>query len=108
MKKFIIPVIALVLAVGSSAFTAKKTTSSFFKYSGATYLQADIQNINNYTAQVSDADCSDLTNVCGVNLSTAKNVGQTPSSTEFNAEKSNLWTSQQNHSPADGAIEMKP
>ncbi|SDP46231.1 hypothetical protein SAMN05428975_1315 [Mucilaginibacter sp. OK268] len=107
MRKLIIPVVAIIMAFGSSAFTAKKSTSNFFKYNGATRTQTDIQNINNYTART-DNPCEDVTNVCGVTLSTAKTVGQTPASSEFNAEKANLWLSQQNHSPADGAIDMEP
>ncbi|MBD1395144.1 DUF6520 family protein [Mucilaginibacter glaciei] len=107
MKKIIIPVIAIIMAIGSSAFTAKKTTSTFFRYQGATRTQTDIQNISNYVAQ-SGTPCSDVVNVCGVTLSTAKNIGSNPATSEFNAEKANLWLSQQNHSPADGAIGMEP
>ena len=106
MRKLIIPAAAIVIAFGSSAFTAKKSTSNFFLYQGATRTQADIQDINNYVASASDP-CNDVTNVCGVTLSTAKNVGSTPATSEFNAEKASLWTSQQNHSPADGAIAME-
>ncbi|MCC8407731.1 DUF6520 family protein [Mucilaginibacter sp. UR6-1] len=108
MKKLIIPVIAIILAFGSSAFTAKKSTSNFFKYIGpAARTSGDVQSITNYQAQTLDP-CADVENVCGVTLPTAKTVGQNPASTEFNAEKSNLWTSQQNHSPADDAIGMEP
>lgn len=109
MKKFIIPAAAMILAVSFSAFTsAKQTTSNFYEYQSSSALQSDIQNINNYAATASDLDCSGTDKVCGVNLTTARTIGQTPASSEFNAEKSNLWSSEQNHAPADGNIEMKP
>ncbi|GGH12095.1 DUF6520 family protein [Mucilaginibacter phyllosphaerae] len=107
MKKIIIPVIAIAMAFGTSAFTAKRATSTFFRYQGATRSQTDIQNISNYVAQASNP-CNDVVNVCGVTLSTAKNIGSNPATSEFNAEKSNLWLSQQNHAPADGSISMEP
>ncbi|MFC0513119.1 DUF6520 family protein [Mucilaginibacter angelicae] len=107
MRKLFIPAAAIVMAIGSSAFTAKRTTSNFFLYQGTTHSQTDIQNINNYVASATDP-CNDVANVCGLTLSTAKNVGSTPTPAEFNAEKTNLWTSQQNHAPADAAIAMEP
>jgi hypothetical protein len=108
MKKLIIPVMAIAMAFGTSAFTAKITTSSFYKYNGTTFTQANIQNINNYTADTSAGDCTDVQNVCGVELSTAKTVGQTPVPAEFSSESSALWASQQAHSPSDDAVLMKP
>jgi hypothetical protein len=95
------------MAISFSAFTnAKRLTSNFYEYQSASHLQPDIQNINNYTATASDP-CSATTNVCGVTLPTAHNIGATPVSSEFNTEKSNLWTSQQDNSAADGNIGMK-
>lgn len=82
-----------------------RSSSNFYVYTSSSTAQADIQNINNYAA-ASDA-CSGATNVCGVTLATAEPLGSTPVASQFNAEKSNLWTSQQNSSPADGNISMK-
>lgn len=107
MKKLIIPFVAILMALSFSAFTsAKRATSNFYVYTSGSLLQSDIQNINNYVASSADP-CSGSDNVCGVTLNTARNVGQTPVSTEFNAEKANLWSSQQNHAAQDGNIGMK-
>lgn len=109
MKRIIIPAIAIMLAFAGSAFTsAKRSNSNLFVYTGSSYAQTDIENINNYAASATDPCGGTSTNVCSVTLATAKAVGQKPASTDFNAEKGNLWTSQQNHSAADGSIEMKP
>lgn len=108
MRKLIIPVIAILMAIGSSAFTAKKATSNFYKYVGPTARSSsDVQNINNYIATAVNP-CSDAQNVCGITLTTPKTLGQTPATAEFNPEKSNLWLSQQQHSPADASIDMEP
>lgn len=106
MKKLIIPAIAIAFAFSASAFTVKNSTSNFYEYTSASHAQADIQNINNYVATASDP-CSGLDNVCGVTLATAHALGSTPVASEFSAEKSNLWTSQQTNQPADSNIGMK-
>lgn len=108
MKKIqlTLAVLAGALAIGLSAFTSPKSVNShFYIYTSSSHLQADIQNINNYVS-ATDA-CPSGANVCGVTLATAKPAGQTPVASEFNAEKADLWTSQQSGSPADGNIEMK-
>lgn len=108
MKKIqlTLAVLAGTLAIGLSAFTSpKRVNSNFYIYTSSSHLQADIQNINNYVS-ASNA-CSSGANVCGVTLTTAKPAGQTPVASEFNVEKPNLWTSQQDGSAADGNISMK-
>lgn len=108
MKKLIIPVIAILLAFGSSAFTAKKSTSNFFKYVGpAGRSISDVQSISNYVATAVNP-CADLTDVCGVTLSTAKTIGQSPSSTDFTPSlQGKLWDSQRLHQPKDASISME-
>lgn len=86
----------------------KRANSNFYVYTSSSTAQADIQNINNYASTTSDPCGGTTTNVCGVTLSTAKPAGQKPVATEFSAESGNLWTSQQNHTPADGSVSMKP
>lgn len=109
MKKLIIPALAIMLAVGSSAFTAKRTTSNFFEYQGPDYSQTNIQTASNYKAVASSDQCDDVTNVCGVILETPKTLGQSPDAGQFNAEAAALWASESGHSgPTDDAILMKP
>ena len=105
MKRKVLGVLAIVIAVSASAFTTKKANSNFYLYTGGT-TQADVQNISNYSSIATDP-CGGSTNVCGVTLSTSRPTGQQPVATEFNAEKANLWSSQQSHAAADGSIEMK-
>ncbi|MFI5161235.1 MAG: hypothetical protein ACHQHN_08150 [Sphingobacteriales bacterium] len=95
------------MAIGFSAFTgAKKLTSNFYEYTSSSVQKADIQNINNYVATAADP-CSGTTDVCGVTLATAHNVGTTPDPGEFSAEQDNLWASQDDGLAADGNIGMK-
>jgi len=107
MKRKFLGILAIVIAVGTSAFTTKKANSNFYVYTGSSTSQADIQNISNYQSLATDDPCSGATDVCGVTLSTSRPAGQTPVTSEFNAEKANLWSSQQSHSAADSNIEMK-
>ena len=108
-RKIALALVVAVIAIGFSAFTTKKNVNSnFYVYTSSSTLQADIQNINNYQATSTDPCGGTTTNVCGVTLSTAHPIGQKPVASEFNAESGNLWTSQQNHNPADASIGMKP
>ena|ERR1700761_942459 len=107
MKIKFLGICAIVIAISASAFTTKRATSNFYEYTGLTYNKSDIQNINNYVASSSDPCNPADANVCGVTLTTAKTDGDTPVPSEFDAEESNLWTSQQNSSPADVHITMK-
>jgi len=97
------------LAIGFSAFTnAKRVDSNFFVYTSSLHTKAAIQNAGNYQSTTL-APCGGTTaNVCGVTLATAKPANQNPDAGELADEADNLWTSQQNHSPADGDIAMKP
>jgi len=109
MKKIIIPAAAVALALSFSAFTsAKKVTSNFFEYTSSSLTESAIKNRANYQAASSDAACTASQNVCGVVLATAKDIGTLPDATEFSSQTSDLWASQQAHSPANGDIEMKP
>lgn len=108
MKKLIIPMLAIVLAVSASAFTPKKSTSNFFRYNGATYSSSDIQLASNYAAFESEDECTAEANICGVTLGAAKTIGNPPDGTQFNAEKSNLWNSQVLHAPQSAAVSMEP
>lgn len=92
-------------AVKKNKLKVTRSTSNFYVYTSASTSQADIQNINNYVA-ASDP-CSGSSDVCGVTLPTAHTLGTTPVPSEFNAEKSNLWLSQQNNTAEDGNISMK-
>lgn len=115
MKRFkisIIAVFALVLAIGASAFTSKKAsvkspaTLYFFEYTSSSTSQAAIQNIANYARE--SLSCSGSHQVCGVFLPTDKPVGQQPVASEFNAEKSDLWDSEQAQTSVDPAtIKMR-
>jgi hypothetical protein len=108
MKMKFLGILAIVIAISASAFTTKHATSNFYIYTSGSVAQADIQNINNYLASSSDPCTATDANVCGVTLSTAHTDGTTPVVSEFNAEKTDLWTSQQNGTRADNKIGMKP
>ena len=113
MKKFkvsIFAVIAIVMGIAASAFTAKESVVKspnagfFYQYNSSSTAQADIQNISLY-ARASQS-CSGSDHVCGVLLPTDKPVGQQPVTSEFNAEKSCLlYTSP---SPRDGLLSRMP
>jgi hypothetical protein len=109
MKKLIIPIVAILLAVGSSAFTAKRTTSNFFEYQGPDFSKTSIQTSGNYIAVDSEDQCDDTNNVCGVILETPKTLGQNPDSGQFSDKQDALWDSESNHTgPTDAAVLMKP
>lgn len=106
MNKFLIPAIALAMVFSTSAFKSHKTAGVFYEYRSSLTTQAAIQNPNNYIRSEENA-CEGSSDVCGVLLTTDTGANHTPNVTEFNAEKTNLWTSQQNSAPADGNIAMK-
>jgi hypothetical protein len=98
----------LVLAMATSAFKEVPKGNfdlTFYEYTGSDFSQTNIQNINNYVKSTNT--CSGTRNVCGVLLATDTGTGNPPNSTEFSAESSNLWTSQQTHTAADPNIVMK-
>lgn len=100
--------IGLVLALATSAFKQapkENFDQAFYEYTGPDLTQSNIQDINNYVRSTNT--CSGTKNVCGVLLNTDTGTGNPPNSSEFAAESSNLWASQQNHSAADGNIVMK-
>ncbi|MBK0378544.1 DUF6520 family protein [Mucilaginibacter segetis] len=105
MKKLILPALAIGLAISTSAFTTNRVAGAFYRYTSSSTAQSDIQNINNYVRD--DNACGGGEDVCGVTLTTDEGLGNTPDPTEFSAEQSNLWTSQQNGSAADVNIHMK-
>lgn len=107
MKKLIIPVVAIVLAISSSAFTAKTTSGFLYQYVGSGTSQTDLQDVNNYQ-RVSADPCDAGSDVCGVILATDEGIGNAPDQTEFDAEKTNLWNSQHDGEAKDTNIEMKP
>lgn len=106
MKTKLIGLLAIMIAFGASAFTVKPTSSNFYEYTSGSLAKADIQNINNYVA-TSPNPCGGATNVCGVKLTTAHSLGATPVASEFSAEETNLWASQQDNAPQDDNIGMK-
>lgn len=96
-------------AIGFSAFTnAKRVDSNFFVYTSSSHTQTAIQTASNYQSTTLSPCGGTTTNVCGVTLPTAEPAGQNPDAGELASEAANLWTSQQNHTPADGDIAMKP
>lgn len=105
MKKLILPAFAIALALGTSAFTAQKTTGVFYRYTSSSLLEADIKNIANY--EQNSASCTPGINVCGVQLATDNGEESQPEEAEFAIERNNLWASQQNSSAANGNISMK-
>lgn len=115
MKKFkvsMVVLIALVCGISLTAFTGRHTvkqpaaTGFFYEYTSASTAQADIQNINNY--ERSTSSCGGGAHVCGVFLPTDKALGQAPVPSEFNAQKVDLWDSEQNgQSTNPGVIEMR-
>ncbi|MCQ6957628.1 DUF6520 family protein [Mucilaginibacter aquariorum] len=108
MKKLIIPVIAIIMAFGSSAFTTNKATSNFFKYVGpAARTISDVQSASNYQATAVNP-CVELNDVCGITLPTARTIGLSPASSDFTPTvQGKLWSSQSNHQPFDGTISME-
>ncbi|GEM68062.1 hypothetical protein SMI01S_16680 [Sphingobacterium mizutaii NBRC 14946 = DSM 11724] len=112
IKKNITGTIAIVIALGSMSFTmmSKETPEStiaghFYRYTSSSLAQPDIENINNYKRI--DDSCEEGSNVCGVYLATDKPANSTPVPSEFNAVKSQLWSSQQSGEPANADIKMK-
>jgi len=105
IKVSIFAVIAIVMAIAASAFTSKEANVKspealfFYEYTSSSTLQADIQNIANYSRQ--SQSCSGSNHVCGVLLPTDQPVGAQPVTSEFNAEKSDLWDSEQAQSSVD-------
>jgi hypothetical protein len=100
--------IGLVLAMATSGFKEMpkgNMSLTFYEYTGPDFSQSNIQDINKYVR--SSNTCSGSRNVCGVLLTTDTGAGNPPNSTEFSAESSNLWTSEQNHAAADPNIVMK-
>lgn len=107
IKISIIAVIAIVMGIASSAFTAKSPVKSpatlyFYQYTSSSTAQADIQNIANY--QRAPESCGGGDHVCGVFLSTNKPSGQQPVVSEFDAEKSDLWESEDAGTSVDPAL----
>jgi len=110
--KKIIPLFAiamgLVLAMATSGFKEVpkgNVNAYFYKYQGPDFTKTNIQDANNYVRTT--LSCSGVTNVCGVFLTIDEGTGNPPDATDFSTESSNLWASQQGHSPADGNIKMK-
>lgn len=83
----------------------KKVLQYFYRYTSSSTSQTDIQNIANY--QRSNLSCESGEHLCGVYLNTDKPLGQQPLPSEFNAVKTNLWTSEQAGNPALPNISMK-
>lgn len=100
--------IGLALAMATSAFKENVKGNQnpyYYEYQGPDFTKANIQDANNYTR--TSLSCSGATNVCGVFLSVDEGTGNPPDASDFSTESSNLWTSQQNHSPADLNIKMR-
>jgi|SRR5665213_826931 len=98
----------LAMAMATSAFREVPKESInpyFYEYQGPNFTQANIQDVDNYAR--TSSSCSGSTNVCGVFLSMDEGTGNPPNTTDFSSESSNLWTSQQNHHPADVNIKLK-
>jgi hypothetical protein len=101
-------VMGLVLAMATSGFKEGPKGNldlTFYQYTGSDFSQTNIQDINKYVKSTNT--CSGTQNVCGVLLATDTGTGNPPISTEFSAESSNLWASQQSHAAADPYIVMK-
>lgn len=104
-------VLAIVMGIAASAFSLENTdvefkdASFFYLYTSNSTAQTDIQNISNYERD--DLSCDDGSHVCGVYLSTDKAAGQPPVSSEFNAVKPDLWSSEQAGSATIPVIEMR-
>lgn len=101
-------VMGLALAMATSAFKEVPKGNQnpyYYEYQGPDFTKTNVQDANNYTR--TSLSCSGATNICGVFLSIDAGTGNPPDATDFSTESSNLWTSQQNHSPADLNIEMK-
>lgn len=104
-------VAAIIIGIAASAFSLKNTevkskaASYFYLYTSSSTAQSDIQNISNY--QRDDLGCDDGAHVCGVFLATDKATGQPPVASEFNAVKTNLWSSEQAGSATDLSIKMR-
>lgn len=111
LKISMIAVIAIVMGIAASAFNLKnaevqpKNASYFYLYTSTSTAQGDIQNISNY--ERNPLNCNTGSHVCGVNLPTDQPTGQPPVSSEFDAAKANLWSSEQAGSATDVSIKMR-
>lgn len=100
--------IGLALAMATSAFKEAPGVHQnpyYYQYNGGNFTMTNIQDPNNYIRTT--LSCTGSTNVCGVFLSIDEGSGNPPDATDFSTESGNLWTSQQNHAPADLNIKMK-
>lgn len=107
LKISVFAVIAIVMGIAVSAFTEKSPVTSpdtlyFYEYTSSSTAQADIQNIANYQRETES--CGGGDHVCGVFLPTNKPSGQQPVASEFNAEKSDLWDSEDAGTSVDPAL----
>lgn len=101
-------IMGLALAMATSAFKEVpkgNQNAYYYEYQGPDFTKTNIQDAGNYTRTT--LSCSGTHNVCGVFLSVDEGTGNPPDPTDFSTESSNLWTSQQNQSPADLNIKMK-
>lgn len=111
IKVSIFAVIAIVMGIAASAFTPKEVLNKsdnlfYYRYASSQTDQTNIQTISNY--ERSSLSCSGTNHVCGVLLPTDKSLGQQPDASEFNAEKGDLWTSEQAGTSVDpDIIKMK-
>lgn len=112
IKKNFLGIAAVGIAIGTMSFTLisgeipkSNVAGHFYRYTSTSLSQPDIENINNYKRI--DDSCEEGSNVCGVYLATDKPANSTPVPSEFNAVKSQLWSSQQTGTPVNPDIKMK-
>lgn len=110
-----VAVIALVVSIGFAfgfyglkqkpALPDAKATGYFYRYVLTTYTEAQIKDISNYVR--SEVGCEPGEHVCGVILPTDTGSGQQPNSTEFDAVKNDLWSSEVNGAAQLTTISMR-
>lgn len=113
--KFGLAILAIVVSIGFAfgfygmkqkpALPELKSTGYYYRYTLTTYTEAQIKNINNYVR--SEISCEPGEHVCGVFLATDTGSGQQPNSTEFDAVKDDLWSSEVNGAAQLTTISMR-
>lgn len=106
MKKIsFLPLLALVLAVGASAFTAPEATDdAWYVFTGNDYADVDNRLLYERTSTGASPGCSKSGNICAIRL---PDNGTTPDQTDFDALLPAIELAQTNGSTNHQQIEME-
>jgi hypothetical protein len=110
MKKYILSFSAIMLAIalawGTSSYKTPKVNSYFYQFNGDPTNETQVKSASEYT-RVTTACSSDAGSLCGIYLPTDEGLGNPPSTSDFNPNQSQLWTSAQSGTAAASNIEMR-